>query len=80
MENSWEEKEPKPCETCGAPVLLAGREGGTRFYVPLNENKFQELLTRYTSDWFVLDRLRRAEKIIVELRKQVKEYEQRVED
>lgn len=59
-----------PCPACGGPVVIQGAITGTRYYVPVAEEMLQTMMEN--ADTFLHERLQRAERIIVELRKQVK--------
>ena len=65
----------RSCELCGSAVILESGIAGTRYYTPVDSVWLEGLMTTHSSDNFILDRLRRAEKIIVDLRRQLIEKE-----
>lgn len=72
------EQDPKNVETCsqcGNIVTTHKTIGGTLFFIPVS-NEYLDSILRVRSvdvDLILHDRLRRAERIIVELRKEVTE-------
>lgn len=59
------------CPTCGNLAAMQGR--GTRFYTPVACEYLDTLMDKNSTDAYILDRLRRAEKIITALRKELKD-------
>ncbi len=74
MLNSHEES--SACETCGSMVIKRRTIDGARYYIPIADDKlFKVLAQRPDVDLFILDRLQRAERIIMGLRAQVKKQD-----
>ena len=65
-------KDIRACELCGSAVTVETSEEGTRFYIPV-ANEFLEQLLDSHVDQFIRDRLRRCERIVVDLRNQISE-------
>ena len=63
------------CPMCGGPAVVHSNPLGTSYYIPMSEEAFQKTLDSDQLDWFMRDRLRRVETIIIDLRKQVKELQ-----
>lgn len=59
------------CELCGGPVVVQGSITGTRYYVSVAEESIQRVMNQIQADNFLRDRLRRAEVIIDNLRKEL---------
>lgn len=65
------------CSLCGGAVIVQGREGSTRYYTAVDKDWVDRMLEVHGADNFTLDRLRRAEHIITDLRKKILELEAR---
>lgn len=61
----------RACALCGSAVLLERTNSGTSYYVPVDMAWLDRVMKINGSDEFILDRLRRAESIITQLRKEV---------
>ena len=59
------------CSICGSAVSLEGTVTGTKYYVPINNYMLEKIMDDWTMDQFIRDRLRRAEIIIKDLRRQL---------
>ena len=65
--------EPGCCEFCGSPVIKSKTIDGARYYLPIDDSiQLDRLFNVEGIDLFIYDRLRRAEKIIEDLRRQLK--------
>lgn len=69
-----EEADVRVCEECGGPVVYQKTATGVQYPTPLSNEFFLQQMQLQTSDYFILDRLRRAERIITELREELSAY------
>lgn len=67
-----EEETISPCQMCGGPVVVKGSLSGSRYYVPVADTELEKMMDKFGMDWFIRERLQRAERIIVELRDELK--------
>lgn len=63
----------RACALCGGAVTVERGITGTTVYIPVDTNWLDRMMAQHSSDEFILDRLRRAERIIVDLRKRLDE-------
>lgn len=61
------------CPQCGGVVSVHRTMDGAKYYTAVSDAHIPALLKLVDVDAFMADRLHRAEKIIVDLRKQLKE-------
>lgn len=69
------EKPVEACENCGSAVVSARTIDGARYVIAVQDGHILPLLEEYGADEFISDRLRRAERIIMQLRQRVRELE-----
>jgi len=76
--NDFSEGKKEACEHCGAPTVRFMAFDGTHYCVAVsNKAIFDYLGNKNDIDDFILDRLMRAERIIVDLRKQIKDMDRK---
>lgn len=69
-----EEINPTCCEFCGSMVSKQRALDGARYYIPVADPAmFASIGKKDDIDFFIYDRLIRAEKIITDLRKQLEQ-------
>ncbi len=62
------------CPQCGGPVVHTETMSGTKYLVSVTDTAIQAYFKNASDiDWFVHDRLHRAEKIIIALRREVEQ-------
>lgn len=75
MENGFPNEEIKSCPLCASPVSFHKALDDKIIYIPLAKEYLEYCLNYEAVDYIIRDRLRRAEKIIVDLRNRLKPYE-----
>lgn len=68
MENS----NVRACPSCGGATFRHRAYDGAIFFTPVDDMRLLDLMKAYSSDDLTYDRLRRAERIITDLRAEVK--------
>lgn len=65
----------KPCDKCGSLISVHKTLDGAVYFIPVSDEYLKLLIESTDVEFLVRDRLQRAEHIIVDLRKQVRELQ-----